>query len=70
MKVTKAKEPVKVSSENTKVGELYIFDGTGQVYFRHATGLANLETGANQPLNTAVGGDRFIHQPNAELVLL
>ena len=69
MKVTKTTQPKKVEGKATELGELYIFDGTGHVYFRHISGLVNLETGENQPLDTVVSGLRFTHQPGAELVI-
>lgn len=67
MKVIKTTAPEKVEAKNTLVGEIYIFDGSDHAYFRHQTGLTNLETGANQPLETVVGGKRFTHCPSAVL---
>lgn len=69
MKIDNSNAPKKVQGEETVIGQVYVFDGTNEAYFRCAGGLVNLVNGNYQNLDTVVSGCRWLHCPNAELVL-
>lgn len=68
MKISIRGEVGPVTGKETKVGEVYIFDGTQEPYFRHESGLCNLTTGANQPIDDVITGKRFL-PTHTELVI-